>query len=470
MFTRRPKIQRNLKLHPEYKPGAGLNLYIITFVLHLIIFYSLSISGCAMVKGKGPAKSLHTKASLPVKQTYYGPIKVINKSAEDESVSGVRGHEFQKAQKTQNPEHSLQRLKIGCILPLSGEGALTGQRVLEGIQMAFNSFAEPSERGGLSWDLIIKDSGDEIAILNLLEGLAKDEDVVSIIGPLLSKSVMSSARIADKYKIPIFSPTASSKDIPGISPYIFRNSLTNQMQGESIADYAMNKLNLKKFAVLYQRDLYGIELKNAFEEKIKSLGGEIIFSEPFDPEQNDFESQIMAIGGIRDSELKKILDSGEERPDLKYEAIFIPGSADKVGLILPQLVYYNVSGFQILGGNGLNSPELIKVGGKYAEGVIFVDGFFSRSENPVVREFVERYRVFYHKEPDILAAQSYDAAIMILGIIKKGARNREDIKRELLNLHEYNGVTGITTIQPSGDSKKELFFLTIKNGKIVEVK
>ncbi|MBI5750449.1 MAG: ABC transporter substrate-binding protein [Nitrospinae bacterium] len=375
-----------------------------------------------------------------------------------------------------------QKLKIGCILPLSGEGAAIGQRVLEGIQLAFNSFniTEISMKGDLpALQLVIKDSGGEVNAVNLLESLAKEEDVVAIIGPIFSKTVIASAKVADKYKLPIFSPTASSKNISGISPYIFRNSLTNQIQGKAIAYYSVNHLNLRKFAVLYQRDQYGIELKTAFEDEIKSFGGEIIFSEPFDPDQNDFEPQIAAIGGIKDSDLRKLTDAGKPlndsirgkpKPELKYEAIFIPGTADRAGLILPELVYYNISDIPILGGNGLNSLDLIRIGGKYAEGVIFADGFFPSSENLIVKEFVERYRMFYNKEPDIHNANSYDAARILLEIIKNGAKNREDVKNGLLNLKEFNGVSGITTVQSSGDSEKTLYFLTVKHGKIVEMK
>src|SRR3972149_7815497 len=339
-----------------------------------------------------------------------------------------------------------QKLKIGCILPLSGEGADIGQSVLEGIQLAFNSLNIQDENSISTLQLVIKDSAGEINSISLLENLAKDEDVVVIIGPLFSKTVLASAKVVDKYKIPIFSPTATSKNISGISPYIFRNSLTNQMQGNAIADYSINHLNLRKFAVLYQRDAYGIELENAFEEELKSFGGEIIFSEPFDPEQNDFEPQITAIGGIKDSDLRKLTGEGKPTPELQYEAIFIPAHADRVGLILPELVYYNISEIPILGGNGLNSPDLIRIGGKYSEGVIFVDGFFP------------------------LSANSYDAAMIILEIIKNGAKNREDVKNGLLNLIDYNGVSGITTVQSSGDSEKALYFLTVKHGKIVEIK
>lgn len=360
---------------------------------------------------------------------------------------------------------SPRKLKIGCILPLSGKNVSTGQRVLEGIQLAFNTFSTPNDQ----LNLIVRDSEDELSVTNLLEDLAKNEEVIAVIGPLFSKSVIASARIADKYKIPVFSPTASSSNISDISPYIFRNSLTSQLQGEALAEYAFNNLNLKIFAILYQKESYAIELKNAFEDKLKYLGGEIVFSEPFDSEQNDFEQQITAIGGIKDSDLKKIIESGELRPPLTYEAIFIQGTAERVGLILPELAYYNISDIPVLGSNGLNSPDFIRIGGKYAEGVIFIDGFYINSEKAEVRKFVERYRIFYNKEPDILSAQSYDAAGIILNIIKNGARSREDVKNGLLSLKEYNGVSGITTIKPSGDSDKSLYFLTVKHGKIVEL-
>jgi len=467
--------------------------------LLLSVFCLLFILGCTGGKQIHPLKSLHEESSIPDKsiqgqpplekkhpevkrqETEVGSRESGDKSQEQKVKSEdiktknqepkAEDQELKKNLRTASHEPRTEKLKIGCILTLSGEGASIGQRVLEGVQLAFNSLIPPSsplEKGGV--DLIIRDSGGDISSANLLEGLAKDEDAIAVIGPIFSKSVINSVKTADKYKLPVFSPTASSRNISGISPYIFRNSLTNQMQGEALADYAVNRLNLKRFAILYQRDPYGIELKNVFEEKIKSLEGEIIFSEPFDPDQNDFEPQIMTIGGIRDSNLKKILDAGKPKPKLKYDAIFISGTAEKAGLILPELAYYNISGIPILGGNGLNSPDLVRIGGKYAEGIIFADGFFPASEMPSIREFVERYKLFYNKEPDILAAQSYDAAGIILSLIKKGAKNREDIKNGLLNLKDYNGVSGTTAIQPSGDSQKTLFFLTVKNGKIVEIK
>ncbi|NIQ94532.1 MAG: hypothetical protein GWN87_10185, partial [Desulfuromonadales bacterium] len=62
-----------------------------------------------------------------------------------------------------------------------------------------------------------------------------------------------------------------------------------------------------------------------------------------------------------------------------FDALFIPDYADRVGMIAPQLAYYGIEELPLLGINGWNSPDLLRVAGAFVEGAIFVDGFFAYS-------------------------------------------------------------------------------------------
>ena len=154
---------------------------------------------------------------------------------------------------------------------------------------------------------------------------------------------------------------------------------------------------------------------------------------------------------------------------LNYDAIFIPGFYDKVGLILPQLVFYNIDEITLLGSRGWNSPELIKIAGNYLKPGFFVDGFFPESGRAKVRNFVAKFSATFGNDPTLYSAQAYDSANIFIQIIEKGADNRLQVREQLAAIRDYPGVSGKTTILPSGDSEKELFTLIVSRKKIVEL-
>ena len=392
-------------------------------------------------------------------------------------------------------------VELGILLPLTGNLAATGQKVLQGIQLAYNLLPEASRKDIF---LNVKDSSGSSDIESVLRELARNPKIVAVIGPLLSDEIKKSIKVADLFKLNIFSPTASSAGIVEVSPYIFRNALTRKIQAQFLAEYSINTLNLRRFVVLYPMEPFGEELKDEFLQSVEGLGGEIVGVSSYDRSQNDFKKQVLELGGIADDELyqitrkqitenKEINDfsdptllsrpkvemehwSGDKIENLKvslelgYDALFIPGIYDKVGLIIPQLAFYNIEGISLLGTNGWNSPELIKMGGKFLKSVYFVDGFFSNSNQIRVRRFVEQFKNNYGETPSNLSAQAYDAAGIIFKSINSGANNRLKLKESLIKVKNYPGVTGKTSLLESGDSEKNIFALTVRNNKIVEEK
>ena len=154
--------------------------------------------------------------------------------------------------------------------------------------------------------------------------------------------------------------------------------------------------------------------------------------------------------------------------ELNYDAIFIPGSYDKVSLIVPQLAFYNIEDVLLMGGNGWNSRELVDAARNYLKTVLFVDGFYANSQNERTVKFVDMFLSTFGQNPNIHSAQSYDAANIFVTFIKDRAFNRLDVLERLRTLKDFPGVSGDTTILPSGDSLKSLVKLTVKEGDIAE--
>jgi branched-chain amino acid transport system substrate-binding protein len=391
------------------------------------------------------------------------------------------------------------KVKIGVVLPLTGKLALTGQKVLQGIQLAVNQLPFKVREKLL---LEVRDSGNQLPIDEIITNLSSLPNVVGIIGPLLSDEVKIAGEVAMHFQIPIFSPTASTYGLVNGNPFMFRNALTREIQAKFLAEYSVNTLHLKRFAVLYPFEPFGSELKDIFINEIESFGGEVVVISGYERTQNDFKKQILELGGIEDDNLEKtarrlLLDkaitpdfsdtSVLSRPlinmghwaeneveklkvalELSYDAIFIPGVYDKVGLIIPQLAFYNINSVTLLGANGWNSPELVKMGGKYLKTVYFVAGYYPDSHRVEVRKFVQDFKTNFGEDPTYLSAQAFDVANIFIGSILQGVDNRIKMKKSLENVKNFPGVTGNTTLLPSGDSEKNIFTLTVKKKKIVQ--
>ena len=394
-----------------------------------------------------------------------------------------------------------RKVRVGVVLPLTGKHSVTGQQVLQGIQLALNQLGFSAKE---KVELVVKDSSAGLPLVDIIEDLAGDPYMAGIIGPVLSGQIKEIVPIIDRFQIPVFTPTASSEGLPELSPYIFRNALTRQIQARFLAQYAINQLNLRRFAILYPVESYGIEFRKLFKREVEALGGEVVTTVAYDRKQTDFRAQILELGGIPDKQLKKLarenllnggayggFEGGKEklsRPvvdmghwnnddienfktslELGYDAIFIPGFYDKVGLIIPQLVFYNIDDVILLGANGWNSPKLVENAGKYIKEGFFVDGFFIDSSRLGVQKFVQAFKTTFGKEPTLHSAQAYDSAnIMIQGILE-GADNRRKVKERLDGVKNYPGISGTTTLLPTGDSEKRLFILRIKNRKVQQM-
>lgn len=393
-----------------------------------------------------------------------------------------------------------RKMRLGTLLPLSGRRALVGQQVLQGIQLAFSELSA-KEKSGI--ELIVKDSGSGESVVQLMDDLGRDPHVVGVVGPVLSREVRDISPFLEKYRLPVFTPTASASGLPELSPYIFRNALTKETQATFLARYAVNELNLYRFVVVFPTEPYGETMKNTFVNEVKSLGGHIVESLPYDRNQTDFRKQILKIGGMPDDRLKGrarwYLRRGIEPPplndkgvisrpmiegglfseekieglkislDLNYDAIFIPGFYDKVGLIISQLYFYNIDNIPMLGGSGWNSPELVEHARNYLKTAIFVDAFSPDSDREEIRKFVDDFIASFGETPTLLSAQSYDAAKIYLKVIHEGAGNRLEVQKALYTIRDYPGVSGATTILPSGDSEKVLLKLSVQGGEIVSV-
>lgn len=367
--------------------------------------------------------------------------------------------------------------KIGVLVPLTGRLADFGKDVLNGIKLSVDEYN--AKKGVEPLVLAVKDTASEPEkAQKALEELVNVDNVMAVIGPVSNKEVEAIAPKLDSMEMPVITPSAYAAGLPGLSKYLFRNALTNELQARAIAGYAVNKLNLKRFVIIHPDDAYGADLKNLFIKEVEKLNGEVIHSEAYNQEAVDFGEQMKM---VKENDLKKYgtyettkseKEEGKEITVYKpgFDAVFIPADYSKVILITPQLALHDIKGVALLGTNGWNSKDLIQLGERYVDGAIFVDTFFIDSLRPIVKDFVKKYRFKYEQEPTFLSAQAYDTAEILIKVLKEGAISKNDIRDALLRLKDFEAVTGRTSFKENGEVEKDLVIITVKRRRFVEVK
>jgi len=155
------------------------------------------------------------------------------------------------------------------------------------------------------------------------------------------------------------------------------------------------------------------------------------------------------------------------RMNLNYDALYIPAHSVEIPLIASQLHYYDLNPV-LLGGHLWQNDSVLQEGAKDVEGAYFTTGFFTDSQQGTTKDFVTAYLQRFAVKPDLIAAQAYDAARLLLKVADT-ATDRDSLKNGLLSIKDFDGVCGKTTFNGRGEADKQVPIIQIKNGQYQQV-
>ena len=372
---------------------------------------------------------------------------------------------------------------IGCLLPLTGKYAVFGQRALTGIQLAIEQL---SNKYSKKFKIIIIDTKADPDIAAKGVRTLYQKNVAGIIGPLLN--IDKAGLEAQRLKIPLIALT-QKQDFSLKGDYLFSNFITPRMQVQTLGAYLFLELGIKKVAILYPDEKYGKKYMELFWDIVDEYGGEIVGVESYDGKKTDFKEPIQKLTGefypIPESLKPEIFESEamgfspldiqrsareEEKIEIDFQALFIPDSPPKVNLILPQLAYNDATGMYLVGTNLWHHKSLLKDAKGYNRKSVITDGFFNNSQKPAAMEFTTEFESMFKEKPKFLEAISYDTASMLLTFaMDESINSRQTLKETLTGRRIFEGVTGNTIFGQDGTAHRQLFLMTIKNGKFVEI-
>ncbi|BBF45168.1 branched-chain amino acid ABC transporter, amino acid-binding protein [Lachnospiraceae bacterium KM106-2] len=356
---------------------------------------------------------------------------------------------------TKQSSESKGKFVIGGLGPLSGSTAAYGTSVKRGAEIAIK---EINDAGGMKiGDKKIKlelnfqdDEASEETVVSAYDTLM-DQGIDALLGTVTSGACLAIVDKTHEDGILQITPSGSALKCTK-NDNNFRLCFTDPLQGEMMAELAVKQLGYKNIAVIFNTsDEYSTGMKDAFINKVKELGGNIVISEAFVKDDVDFTTQ-----------LTKIKNSNAECifvPTYYTEASYITAQAKEKGMNLP-----------FLGGDGWDGILDNVTDKSSIEGAIFLSPFFASDPDEAVRKFVTQFKKEYKTTPNQFAADGYDTVYVMKAAAEKAGSTKSSDMIAAMTKIKVKGITGEVTFSKNGEPTKSAKYVEIKDGKYTSKK
>ncbi len=362
-------------------------------------------------------------------------------------------------------------IPIGIALAQTSNVALLGQEGFVGARIAEKYFNSKGGINGTPIKLVSQDTGgDEAGAINAFQTLINKDKVVGIVGPTLSQQAFSADPIAERAKVPVIGASNTANGIPEIGDYVARVSAPVSIVAPNSLKAALKQNpQIKKVAVFYaQNDAFNKSETEIFQKAVKEQGLELVTVQKFQTTDTDFQAQ--ATNAI----------------NLKPDLVIISGLAADGGNLVRQLRELGYKGI-IIGGNGLNTPNVLSVCKALCDGVLIAQAYSPEYPGEINKVFRQAYIEQYKKEPAQFTGQSFAAVQVYVEALKELDKKskistlpldklRTELNKQIL-AGKYNTPLGEIAFTPVGDViQKEFYVAQIKmdkdgnTGKFVFVK
>lgn len=342
-------------------------------------------------------------------------------------------------------------IKIGAILPLTGDAAPWGVPVRNAAQMAVDEINKTGGINGRQIEFIVEDSQcDPKTGVSAVQKLLTTDKPIAILGAVCSSVSLAVAPIIERNELVMISPASTNPKLTEAGDYFFRVVPSDDLRSKVFAKYIYEK-GIKSLDILYINNEGGVGATRAFNGEYIRLGGSIQLQEAYEQDRNDFRSQ-----------LTKVKQS-------KAEAVVFVSYPNDVAVLLRQSKELNIRKPIYCLTEALDDPAVIKLAGNAAEGIEYI--LAAKPDNEYVVRFSENYRKKYGADPPTYAAEGYDVIKLLRDILsREDVTTSKNIKNALYKIKDYQGVSGIISFDSNGDVLKPMSIKRIEDGKPVVIK
>jgi branched-chain amino acid transport system substrate-binding protein len=357
-----------------------------------------------------------------------------------------------KSSSSKGSSSNSNEIVIGAVLPITGDVPTFGKSTKNGIELAVEQYNNAGGINGKKIKLVVQDDENKPESgVAALQKLVDENHVVGILGSVASKVTLAMAPVATQYKIPMVTGSSTNTKVTSLAgnEFAFRACFIDPFQGKVIAKYSFDTLKAKTAAVIYDvGNDYAVGLAENFKSSFEAAGGKVLTMQTYNAGDQDFNAQL--------TNIKKL------SPDV----LIMTDYYQTVGLIAKQARQLGIKS-TLLGGDGWDSPDLVKIAGDAINGGYFSNHYSSDDTSTEVVQFLKDYKAKYNETPDALAALGYDAAKMLFEAIKNAKSTDGEAIRQALLKTDLTSVTGHIKLDANRDPIKPAVMIKIENGKQV---
>jgi len=342
------------------------------------------------------------------------------------------------------PGTTQETIKIGALLPLSGDKASSGADMLNGAKLAAEDL---NNAGGVLRRLIEIVPGDDRceadAAATAAEQLAA-AGVVGVAGAYCSGAAISATVVLDGKGLPFISAFATNPTLTdrGLRT-VFRVAGRDDQQGPFAARFLAGPGGVKKLAVLHDNSVYSKGLADqvrSANERLQ-LGMQIVWFDAIAPGQSDYRPTLNTIEA-----------SGAD-------TLYFTGYQNEAGVILRQ-VKDVAPALRLTGGDATTDLTVLQAAGPAADGYIAttspLPGFLPSGD-----AFTQAYSQRFGRLPGAGSVYEYDAVRVLAGaIFSAGSTDPKDIV-EALRTTRTDGLSGDISFDAKGDRQTSVYVTAI---------
>jgi branched-chain amino acid transport system substrate-binding protein len=342
-------------------------------------------------------------------------------------------------------------IKIAYQGPLSGGEAQTGTDEQNAVKFAIELYnaTNPAQKIEL---VSADDQGDGTVAASVAPGIANDKSIVAVVGPAYSGATIASLPYYKEAGMPLISPSATRVSLtdPSVAgefggPVFHRIPATDKVQGPALGKFAVQGIAAPKVFIIDDQSAYSVGL---VEYLTPSLPASVIVGT--DSTKNDTSDFAATVAKVKSKGANVVI----------YTGYF-----SQAAVLVKQLRDGGYKGI-FAGGDGVLNSEFAVLAGAAAEGARLTGATVPLGE--LSPDLAAKFKESLGVEPGVYAAESFDAANIIIDAIKAGNTTRETILAYIKTV-QFVGIGGdVIAFDANGDST--LGFINgfeVKAGKVV---
>src|ERR1700723_845398 len=341
-------------------------------------------------------------------------------------------------------------IKIGMCVPVTGPAAEQGLWAQNGAKLALAAVNKAGGILGKQVELVIEDDQTtNPGIVLAFSKLAAQSDIVGFLGSIRSTQVHAMAPDVLKLGKPVMiggtDPTLTHMN----NPWLFRFRPNDSYSGRVIADFGVNTLGKKKWAVVHSTDAFGTAGGKALTAALEKLGAPPVLDQGYANQSQDFTPVVLAV---------------------KQSGADVLGSyftfENDLGIFARQLRQLGVT-IPWVGSPTTVNVSAIKLAGPTLYGTYGVADYAEESSE-ASKAFGKAYREAYKVAPDLQSAWPYDAVTVLSAAINKaGSTDPGKIREAILGLKKFPGADGEYNFDQNGDGLHGYNVVRNEKGTIV---